>query len=192
MVFKFPDEVIDIIKKLQSGGFEAYVVGGAVRDLIQGKAVTDWDFTTDATPEEIIKLFPGSFYDNKFGTVGVPIKRTENREQRTEEVDVYEITTFRTEQGYSDKRRPDRVEWGKSLQEDLSRRDFTVNAMALKTENRKQKTKSNKQSLRAEGRQTSRSVAISCSIIDPFGGQKDLENKIIRAVGDANATGVFD
>ena len=187
MVFKFPDEVIDIIKKLQSGGFEAYVVGGAVRDLIQGKAVTDWDFTTDATPEEIIKLFPGSFYDNKFGTVGVPIKRTENREQRTEEVDVYEITTFRTEQGYSDKRRPDRVEWGKSLQEDLSRRDFTVNAMALKTENRKQKTKSNKQSLRAEGRQTSRSVAISCSIIDPFGGQKDLENKIIRAVGDANA-----
>src|SRR3990167_11076683 len=75
MVFKFPDEVIDIIKKLQSGGFEAYVVGGAVRDLIQGKAVTDWDFTTDATPEEIIKLFPGSFYDNKFGTVGVPIQQ---------------------------------------------------------------------------------------------------------------------
>jgi len=99
-----------------------------------------------------------------------------------QEYDVYEITTFRTEQGYSDRRRPDKVEWGKSLEEDLSRRDFTVNAMALKTENRKQKTENNEQSLRA----SEASVAILCSIIDPFGGQKDLKEKIIRAVGDAN------
>lgn len=147
MTFQLPDEVISILQKLKAAGFDGFVVGGAVRDLLTGRPVDDWDFTTSAIPEEIQKVFPGSFYDNKFGTVGIP-----------REGSVFEITTFRTEQGYSDKRRPDKVEWGKSLEEDLSRRDFTVNAMALD----------------------------ETEIIDPFGGGKDLKNKLIRAVGDPN------
>ena len=145
MTFQLPDEVISILQKLKAAGFDGFVVGGAVRDLLTGRPVDDWDFTTSAIPEEIQKVFPGSFYDNKFGTVGIP-----------RDGNVFEVTTFRTEQGYSDKRRPDKVEWGKSLEEDLSRRDFTVNAMALD----------------------------ETEIIDPFGGQKDLKNKLIRAVGD--------
>ena len=145
MTFQLPDDVVSILQRLTKSGFDGFVVGGAVRDLLTGRTVDDWDFTTNAVPEEIQKIFPGSFYDNKFGTVGIP-----------REGSVFEVTTFRTEQGYSDKRRPDKVEWGKSLEEDLSRRDFTINAMALD----------------------------EAEIIDPFGGQKDLENKLIRAVGD--------
>ena len=137
-----------VLQTLESGGFEVYVVGGAVRDLLTKTPVTDWDFTTDATPEEIQKLFPDSYYDNNFGTVGVKL-----------EEDVLEITTFRSESGYSDRRRPDKVVWGKSLHEDLRRRDFTINAMGLDKK---------------------------LILIDPFDGQKDLKKKIIRAVGDAN------
>ena len=147
MTFQLPDEVISILQRLKKSGFDGFVVGGAVRDLLTGRPVDDWDFTTNAIPEEIQKIFPGSFYDNQFGTVGIP-----------REGNIFEVTTFRTEHGYSDKRRPDKVEWGKSLEEDLSRRDFTINSMALD----------------------------EAEIIDPFGGQKDLENKIIKAVGDPN------
>lgn len=167
MTFQLPDKVINILSKLQKAGFDAYVVGGAVRDLLTGRPVDDWDFTADAVPDEIQKVFPGSFYDNKFGTVGIPIKSQRSNIKNQNGAEVYEVTTFRTEQGYSDKRRPDKVEWGKSLEEDLSRRDFTINAMAVKTESNEQKAMSN-------------------VLIDPFGGQKDLENKLIRAVGDSN------
>ncbi|MDP3888668.1 MAG: hypothetical protein Q8Q24_01345 [bacterium] len=122
MDFKLPEFVDLIIKKFEVAGFEIYIVGGAVRDLLMGREVKDWDFTTNATPEEILKIFPDGFYDNQFGTVGVV----------DEEKNVYEITTFRKEIGYSDKRHPDKVEWGKTLEEDLSRRDFTINAISLK------------------------------------------------------------
>ena len=168
MTFQLPDEVISILQRLKKSGFDGFVVGGAVRDLLTGRPVDDWDFTTNAVPEEIQKVFPGSFYDNQFGTVGIPIKgpRAKGQGIRVEkdEFEVYEVTTFRTEQGYSDKRRPDKVVWGKNLEEDLSRRDFTINAMALKIENNETEVE----------------------IIDPFGGQKNLENKIIKAVGDPN------
>lgn len=134
---------------LESAKHKAYIVGGAVRDLLTGVPVTDWDFTTDATPESIQKLFPDSFYDNAFGTVGVKFADQ-----------VFEVTTFRSEAGYSDRRRPDKVTWGKSLSEDLKRRDFTINAIALSL---------------SKGR---------TEIIDLFNGQKDLQDKLIRAVGD--------
>ena len=124
------------------------MVGGAVRDLLTKTEVKDWDFTTDATPEEIQKLFPDSYYDNKFGTVGVKLEEK-----------ILEITTFRSESGYSDRRRPDKVVWGKSLKEDLKRRDFTINAMSFDK---------------------------NLKLIDPFEGKKDLTNKLIRAVGDAD------
>lgn len=146
--------VSEILNKFTEAGFEIYIVGGAVRDLLTGRAVDDWDLTTNATPKEILKIFPDGFYDNLFGTVGISHPSCENP---------YEITTFRREFGYSDKRRPDKVEWGKSLEEDLSRRDFTINAMALKKTNGEY------------------------SLIDPFNGQKDLESKIVRAVGEAEA-----
>ncbi|MFZ5932609.1 MAG: CCA tRNA nucleotidyltransferase [Patescibacteria group bacterium] len=142
-----------ILAKFAKAGYEIYIVGGAVRDLLTTRPVDDWDFTTNATPQNILKIFPEGFYDNIFGTVGLSHPSSENP---------YEITTFRKEFGYSDLRRPDRVEWGKSLEEDLSRRDFTINAMALKR------------------------VAGEFDLIDPFGGIKDLKERLIKAVGDAN------
>jgi len=156
MKLTIPKQVSGILTKLEKAGFEAYIVGGAVRDILMDKTVTDWDFTTNATPEEIVKIFKKDepFYDNQFGTVGIPSKN--------EDLKPFEITTFRTEEGYSDARRPDKVSWGKTLQEDLKRRDFTVNAMALSR---------------------SRSTA-DYQLIDLFNGKKDLNKKIIRAVGN--------
>ncbi|PIP52216.1 hypothetical protein COX09_02790 [Candidatus Beckwithbacteria bacterium CG23_combo_of_CG06-09_8_20_14_all_47_9] len=148
MKFKLPSPVIKVLQTLERDKFEAFVVGGAVRNLLTHVPVTDWDFTTNATPEQIQKLFPDSFYDNRFGTVGVKFDEQ-----------VLEITTYRSESGYSDRRRPDRVKWGKTIAKDLTRRDFTVNAMALTDK---------------------------LEIIDPFHGQKDLKQKIIRAVGQAD------
>lgn len=140
-----------ILEKFEKAGFEIYIVGGAVRDLLMRSAswrILDWDFTTNATPEQILSLFKEGYYNNKFGTVGIKQKS---------EPEPYEITTFRREIGYSDKRHPDIVEWGKTLEEDLSRRDFTINAMALDP---------------------------SLLLIDPYGGQKDLKEKLVRAVGN--------
>lgn len=155
MQFNIPQEVLEIIKQVAGSGFEIYIVGGAVRDLLTGQMVTDWDFTTNAKPEEILKIFKDAFYDNKFGTVGIPAK--------LEDLKPHEITTFRHEMGYSDKRRPDKVVWGSSLEEDLKRRDFTINAIALTV---------------LQGK------AEKYRIIDPHDGQGDLERKLIRAVGE--------
>ena len=152
-----PQEILNIYNKVKEAKFEIYLVGGCVRNLLLRRPVKDWDMTTNATPEEILKAFKKGFYDNRFGTVGIPFHTTEYE-------GVVEITTFRTERGFSDKRRPDIVEWGKSIEEDLARRDFTINAIALKL------TMSDKRQ--------------ATSIIDPYQGQKDLESKIIRAVGD--------
>lgn len=154
MKVKLPDYVNTILDKFEGEDYEIYVVGGAVRDLMMGKIVDDWDFTTNATPEQILKVFPDGFYDNKFGTVGIAHESAENP---------YEITTFRKEYGYSDKRRPDKVEWGETLEEDLKRRDFTINAMALKK--------------KGKGKY---------EVIDPYEGKKDIDKKVIRAVGDPN------
>lgn len=157
MTKKIPKEILDIYKKIQSAGFELYFVGGCVRNLIMEKAVKDWDFTTNARPEQILNLFPNGFYDNVFGTVGLSIPVGNEKE-------MVEITTFRTERGYIDRRHPKVVEWGKSLEEDLARRDFTINAIALNL--------------------SSTNSHFSSSIIDLFDGQKDIRDKIIRAVGN--------
>src|SRR3972149_5417908 len=126
MKLQIPKKVSEITNIFEKYGFEIYIVGGAVRDILMGKSVYDWDFATNTTPDEILKLFKDAYYTNEFGTVGIP---NENKDERP-----YEITTFRTEHGYSDARRPDKVEWGKTLEEDLKRRDFTINAMALNSE----------------------------------------------------------
>src|SRR3989344_6964760 len=120
MHYTLPEDVKNIINKFQKSGFQIYIVGGAVRDLLMDKKVTDWDFTTDAKPEEILKLFPEGFYDNKFGTVGV-----------SSDLGVLEITTMRKEGIYKDHRHPLQVSWTNKIEEDLARRDFTINAIAL-------------------------------------------------------------
>lgn len=158
-----PKLVKETLAKFKEAGYEIYIVGGVVRDAILGKELYDWDFTTNAAPEEILKIVDGGlpagrqgFYDNKYGTVGVKDEAGGRP---------FEITTFRKEYGYSDARRPDRVEWGKSLQEDLARRDFTINAMALKC------SVLNAQCSKFE-------------LIDLYNGLKDLQDKLVRAVGD--------
>lgn len=145
MNFKLPNEVTAIINKFKNANYQIFIVGGAVRDLLMGRGVKDWDFTTDAKPEEVLKLFPKAHYNNKFGTVGVGN---------------FEITTMRKEREYADFRHPDKVFWTYKIEEDLARRDFTVNSIALSD---------------------------SMNIIDPFHGQQDLKDKLIRAVGDPNA-----
>jgi len=146
-----PSDIEKIIKKLASSGFEAAIVGGAVRQMLKGEKITDWDLTTNAKPEQIQKLFAKSFYNNRFGTVGIPIADGQ----------IVQITTYRTEEKYTDKRHPDVIVWGKSLEEDLKRRDFTINSMALHY---------------AQGK--------PLKLVDPFDGQKDLKDKIVRAVGE--------
>lgn len=145
-----PTEAKQIIDTLKNAGFEAYAVGGSVRDMALGRPTKGWDFTTNATPEQILALFPDSFYDNQFGTVGVKIKEKEDV------VDIYEVTTYRSEGGYSDRRHPDKVTWGKTIEEDLARRDFTINAIAY------------------DGK----------TLVDPYDGQGDIEKKIVKAVGN--------
>ncbi|MDO8558933.1 MAG: hypothetical protein Q7R84_01235, partial [bacterium] len=126
---EIPKEVKSVISKLKKAGYEAYIVGGCVRDFLRETEPKDWDATTNAKPEEIRKIFPKSFYENKFLTVTV---QTESADQKLKEV---EVTTYRSEGGYTDKRHPDEVMFAKTLEEDLARRDFTVNAIALKIEN---------------------------------------------------------
>ena len=164
-----PKEVKQIITKLQGAGFQGYIVGGCVRDILLGVEPKDWDVTTNAKPEEIQKIFPDSFYENKFLTVTIltgskntkaPITKigarpsTQNLSALVSEI---EITTYRQEAAYSDKRHPDQVQFATKLEDDLSRRDFTVNAMAMDA-NKK--------------------------ITDLFDGQKDLKKKIIKTVGN--------
>src|SRR5690349_18360943 len=99
MLHLIPKHILTIKKKFVESGFKLYLVGGCVRDMITARPMTDWDLTTDATPEEMIKLFPEAFYDNSFGTVGIPIIN----DLETEHTGVVEITTFRTERGYDDR-----------------------------------------------------------------------------------------
>ena len=145
--------VKNIVQSLEKAGFEAYIVGGCVRDLLMALTPKDWDVTTNARPEKILEIFSDGKYENVFGTVLVPVKLANGETEA-----VVEVTTYRSEQGYSDRRHPDKVVFEDSLEKDLSRRDFTINAMALK----------------ADG----------MTLVDFFGGEKDLKKKIIRAVGE--------
>lgn len=166
MITKIPKQVIAVLQKLEKNNFEAYIVGGCVRDLIMDREPKDWDVATNAKPEEVQKIFPDSFYENEFGTVGVKTEPFMANGYVDREHDVIEVTTYRIESKYSDKRRPDEVKFAETLQEDLSRRDFTMNAIALRITNFYECTN------------------YEFEIIDLFGGQDDIKNKIIRTVGD--------
>ncbi len=157
MINSIPKEVKEVLQALVDAGFEAYIVGGCVRDMTVDHEPKDWDVTTNAKPEQIQEIFPDSFYENDFGTVGVKVKPFLKVGKKDREHDIVEVTTYRIESTYSDNRRPDEVRFAKTLEEDLSRRDFTMNALALDINN---------------------------NLIDPFGGQKDIKNKLIKAVGN--------
>ena len=151
MKYDFPKEIDVISSLLNKSSYKAYLVGGCVRDLILGKKPKDWDIATNAKPQEVQKLFPKSVYENDFGTVGV---KTGSKD---ETLKIVEITTFRKEGKYSDARHPDEVKFAQTIEEDLSRRDFTINAMALEL-----------------------AKSESSKITDPFDGLKDLDNKVNR------------
>lgn len=151
--YQIPKGVLQISEKLSEAGFDNFLVGGCVRDLLLSKTPRDWDITTIATPEQIQSVFPHTFYDNNFGTVGVV-----NEEETDESLKIVEVTTYRTEGDYRNARHPSHVAFSERLDDDLMRRDFTVNAIALNAQ--------------------------SHEIIDPFNGQLDLKNKLLKAVGD--------
>ncbi|MCC6711337.1 MAG: HD domain-containing protein [Candidatus Pacebacteria bacterium] len=236
MKLELPFEVLFVCHTLQKNGYDAYLVGGAIRDLIlqatdsyyhQHLAITDYDFTTNAKPEEIMKIFPESFYENNFGTVSIthedllalltptnqlPKKNladlAKNKTTKKTIIDLakakkiheslatneptlpsaekkvkpFEITTYRTDGTYQDHRRPDNVTWGKTIEEDLDRRDFTINAMAIKINQEylttifKQKTLTTNYLLAVK----------DFELVDPHEGIKDLAQGIIEAVGDPN------
>jgi tRNA nucleotidyltransferase (CCA-adding enzyme) len=145
-----PNEVIAVSKALAEAGFEAYLVGGCVRDMLLAREPKDWDVATDARPEEVQKIFSDSVYENDFGTVGI---KTESEDPRLK---IIEVTTYRIEGKYIDKRHPDEVKFAANIEDDLSRRDFTVNALAMDMKG---------------------------DVIDPYGGKDDLKAKMIRTVG---------
>ncbi len=151
--FSIPKEVSQVTETLEKAGFEAYLVGGCVRDLISKKKPKDWDITTNANPDQIIGLFEKTIYENNFGTVAVSQETVSD-----ETLKIIEITPYRLEGKYSDSRHPDSISFSQKLEDDLKRRDFTVNALAYSI---------------SKGQ-----------IIDLYKGQEDLKDKIIRAVGN--------
>ena len=165
-----PPAVTALIDRLVGAGHAAYIVGGSLRDALLGRAPADWDLATDARPDRLVTLFPGSVYENKFGTVAV-----------RREHDVFEVTTFRLEHEYADFRRPHRLEFGDDIVADLARRDFTVNAIAW---GRGPKGGAPRGGAPIPGVPR---PADTYHLVDPFGGRDDLALRTLRAVGDPDA-----
>ncbi len=176
---QIPSYVTRVTETLENVGFEAYIVGGCVRDLILGRIPKDWDITTNAVPDQIIPLFEKTVYENKFGTVAIVfenylenqansnnlVSRETNQEivtHETEELKTYivEVTPYRTETQYSDFRHPDKVEFSSKIEDDLMRRDFTINAMAYSISHE--------------------------TLVDLYNGQSDLKDMSLRTVGKAD------
>ena len=147
-----PQEMGELCKTLRDAGFEAYLVGGCVRDLLLAREPKDWDITTNATPEQIQNLFKESFYENDFGTVGVVTESTDPR------LKIVEITPYRIEGKYSNARHPDEIRFSEKLEDDLKRRDFTINAIAYEPE--------------------------SGELVDKHSGQEDIKRRVIATVGE--------
>src|ERR1035437_7292775 len=152
LISKIPKEVSYVTDTLEKAGFEAYLVGGCVRDLIMDREPKDWDITTSAKPDQIIGLFKKTVYENTFGTVMVIQEDVPQESLRQ-----IEVTPYRIEAKYSDFRHPDEVKFSDKLEDDLKRRDFTVNAMALDSKGQ---------------------------LVDLFGGVKDIKDKMLKAVGN--------
>lgn len=233
MQLALPFESLLILHKLRTAGYEAYIVGGAVRDALSGllSAQTDYDFTTNATPEQIQAVFTESYYENTFGTVSITrenvwkligLELPEHLSKQAAAADAaeagpinlndatkihaslqpkavstnssqlpslisnedYEITTYRAEGRYTDHRRPDEVQWGKSLADDLSRRDFTFNAMAIEVHHAFLDTLFSQPLANEQQMSLLQLPESSYTIIDPYQGQQDLTDNTLRPVGD--------
>ncbi|MFZ4648469.1 MAG: CCA tRNA nucleotidyltransferase [Patescibacteria group bacterium] len=165
-----PAYISDLLLKLEEKGFEAYIVGGCVRDFLLERQPQDWDLTTNALPEEVLTIFPDGKYENQFGTVLLPLR------EKGDLIDVIEITTYRSEQGYSDRRHPDEVRFETEIDKDLERRDFTINALALRTAKKDEALKPHRELIEIDNQ--------SYELVDLFRGRRDLKDKIIRAVGE--------
>src|SRR3989344_7412009 len=150
-----PATISRVTNTLNQAGFAGYLVGGCVRDLLMRKVPKDWDIATNATPEQITKLFSKTFYENSYGTVTVV-----NENELETSLKNIEVTPFRQETKYSDKRHPDKVTFSKTIEEDLGRRDFTINALAYEPSKRQ--------------------------IIDLYNGEQDIKDKVVRAVGKSD------
>lgn len=148
-----PREVSQVTSTLAKEGYEAYAVGGCIRDLLIGRRPNDWDVTTNATPEDIQRIFEHTYYTNEFGTVGVVFDNASD-----ENLKVIEVTPYRVEGKYSDARRPDSVIFSEKLEDDLKRRDFTINAIAYSPQ--------------------------TDVVVDLYDGRGDLQKGLIRAVGE--------
>jgi tRNA nucleotidyltransferase (CCA-adding enzyme) len=146
-----PPSVRELLDLLRSSGHAAYVVGGSIRDVILGRGPVDWDLTTEATPDRVQALFPGARYENVFGTVTVDA--SDGR--------LVQVTTFRSDLAYADFRRPEGVEFGTRVEDDLARRDFTCNALAW-----------------------GGPPGADPFLVDPFDGRADIDRRLLRAVGD--------
>lgn len=149
MIINIPQKVHELLNILYSHGFEAYVVGGCVRDSLLSKTPNDWDITTNALPQEIMKIFSKFSLITtglKHGTVGIIYEK-----------EVFEVTTYRIDGKYTDNRHPESVKFTNNISDDLSRRDFTINAIAYSEKS---------------------------GLVDPYGGKNDIENKIIKCVGN--------
>lgn len=231
MQLSLPFEPLVILHRLKQAGYEAYIVGGAVRDLLSHRysSKTDFDFTTNATPEQIQAVFPESFYENQFGTVSLTKKDAWElcglalEEQADEEnndtpspdrvnlqevtklhpslrgkhpsgklptYDIpnvpknYEITTYRSEGRYTDHRRPDEVTWGETLHDDLSRRDFTMNAMAIEVKDAFLNNFFSQTITAGQADQHVQLETADYTLIDPFGGHTHLQSDTLQPVGD--------
>lgn len=205
---KIPDTVTHILANLLHAGFEAHIVGGSVRDIALGKTPKDWDIATNARPEEIQTLFPESFYENVFGTVSVkadslsthtgrsmatsalPKETPASLEERPREQSgdrIIEITTYRSESGYEDKRHPSTVSFVSTMEEDLARRDFTMNAMALRPFPTQLSVPHKGNGIEREADSQAPAPISHYETVDPFGGAADIEHKMIRAVGNPTA-----
>jgi putative nucleotidyltransferase with HDIG domain len=156
------DFAISIIQKLRQHGFQAYLVGGCVRDLLLKRGPADYDVATSATPNEVMEIFPDTYaVGAQFGVVLVPLPqghRTDGVESLAAKTQAVEVATFRSDLSYSDGRRPDQVRFSKDPREDVARRDFTINGMMLDP--------------------------VSGEVLDFVGARKDLEQKLIRTIGD--------
>lgn len=199
---KIPECVTRVTETIKNAGFEVFLVGGCVRDLMLERNPKDWDITTNAKPEQIIQLFDKTIYENKFGTVGVCIakekkslgyrevtplvthetdlnKRLETEPLVTHETkyNIIEVTPYRTESKYTDYRHPDEVNFSNNIEDDLKRRDFTINALALNIQVSGKTSKLSDKNLKDMHKG---------QVIDLYGGVKDIKDKVIRAVGDPN------
>ena len=173
-----PKEVEIVIQTLKNAGFEAFLVGGCVRDMIMGRIPKDWDVTTNAKPEQIISLFEKTVYENTFGTVGVCIPKLETLNPKLEniEYEIIEVTPYRLEGKYTDSRHPDSVSFSENILDDLKRRDFTMNSIAFCPDfSQIEKFYKGQKSLGECG-----------ELVDPYNGIKDIDEKFIRTVGEAD------